>query len=152
MKNIMTIHCLFITGLFVFVNVFQNCSSSKSGKQYNRNNDFTESPSGLKHKIIKEGTGEPVKAGQEILLHETMSYSNDSLLFDSRKLPGPIKVLVGANQVIKGIDEGLVGMKKGEIKKLIIPPALSKRTGVQTFPHPDSTLIYEIELIEILEK
>ena len=98
------------------------------------------------------GNGEPVKPGQEILLHETMSYSNDSLLFDSRKLPNPIKVLVGANQVIKGIDEGLVGMKKGEIKKLIIPPALSKRTGVQTFPHPDSTLVYEIELIDILTK
>jgi FKBP-type peptidyl-prolyl cis-trans isomerase len=138
------IRYLFIIGLFLFTNVLQSCSSNESG--------YIETSSGLKYKILKEGEGEPVKAGEEILLHETMSYSNDSLLFDSRNLPNPIKVLVGANQVIKGIDEGLIGMKKGEIKKLIIPPSLSKRTEVPTFPHPDSTLIYEIELIDILKK
>lgn len=130
----------------------QNCSSSKALNQSTQKNDFLESPSGLKYKILRKGNGEAVKVGQEILIHESMSYTNDSLLFDSRNLIYPIKVLVGANQVIKGIDEGLVGMKKGEIKKLIIPPALSKRTGVQTFPHPDSTLVYEIELIDILKK
>lgn len=130
----------------------QNCSSSKALNQSTQKKDFLESPSGLKYKILRKGNGEAVKVGQEILIHESMSYTNDSLLFDSRNLIYPIKVLVGANQVIKGIDEGLVGMKKGEIKKLIIPPALSKRTGVQTFPHPDSTLVYEIELIDILKK
>ena len=130
----------------------QNCSSSKALNQSTQKNDFLESSSGLKYKILRKGNGEAVKVGQEILIHESMSYTNDSLLFDSRNLIYPIKVLVGANQVIKGIDEGLVGMKKGEIKKLIIPPALSKRTGVQTFPHPDSTLVYEIELIDILKK
>lgn len=45
-----------------------------------------------------------------------MSYMNDSLLFDSRTFPNPVKVLVGGNQAIAGIDEALVGMKKGEIK------------------------------------
>lgn len=142
---------LFLSGLFLVVKLFENCSSPVSPGQATTQNDYTQTPSGLKYKILREGSGEPVKAGQEILLHEIMSYSNDSLLFDSRKLPNPIKVLVGANQAIKGIDEGLPGMKKGEIKKLIVPPALSKRTGVHTFPHPDSTLIYEIELIDILQ-
>ena len=144
-----TIGYFFITGLLI---IFQFCSSSKTANHSNKKNGFIESESGLQYKVLKEGTGEPVKIGQEILLHETMSYTNDSLLFDSRKLPNPVKVLVGGNQVIKGIDEALVGMKKGEVKKLIIPPALSKRTGVQTFPHPDSTLIFEIELIDILKK
>ena len=152
MKTILTIRYFFTIGLFLFISIMQNCSSSKRLSQPPKKNDFIESPSGLKYKILRTGNGEAVKVGQEILLHETMSYSNDSLLFDSRKLPNPIKVLVGGNQVIKGIDEGLIGMKKGEIKKLIIPPALSKRTGVQTFPHPDSTLVYEIELIDILKK
>ena len=146
MKKIVT------NGLIGLVFMTQSCGSSKQVIQSNKGNGFTETSSGLKFKILKDGMGVPVKAGQEILLHETMSYANDSLLFDSRKLPNPIKVLVGGNQVIKGIDEGLVGMKKGEIKKLIIPPSLSKRTGIQTFPHPDSTLIYEIELVDILFK
>ena len=75
---------------------------------------------------------------------------NDSLLFESRTLPNSIKVLVGGSQVIAGVDEALVGMKKGEIKKLIVPPKLSKRTGEHNFPHPDSTLLYKIELIDLI--
>ena len=80
-----------------------------------------------------------------------MSMINDSLLFSSYTLTHPIKILIGGRQAIQGVDEGLRGMKKGEIRKLIVPPALSKRTGRQTFPHPDSTLIYQIELIDILK-
>lgn len=124
-----------------------NCNSNNRAKD----DSFIETPSGLKYKILKEGSGEPAKIGQEVLIHETMSYMNDSLLFDSRTLPNPIKVLVGGSQVIAGVDEALVGMKKGEIKKLIVPPKLSKRTGEHTFPNPDSTLLYEVELIEILK-
>ncbi|MCB0435392.1 MAG: FKBP-type peptidyl-prolyl cis-trans isomerase [Mangrovimonas sp.] len=119
-----------------------NCTSKQT--------DFIETPSGLKYKILKEGQGEPVKKGHEVFIHETMSYTNDSLLFDSRNLPSPVKVLVGGSQAIDGVDEALPGMKVGEIKKLIIPPKLSQRSGEHTFPHPDSTLVYEIELIEIL--
>jgi FKBP-type peptidyl-prolyl cis-trans isomerase len=106
--------------------------------------------SGLKYTILKRGTGPAAKAGEEVLIHETLSYMNDSLLFDSRKLASPVKVLVGGHQAIEGVDEGLRGMQKGELRKLIVPPALSKRSGVQTFPHPDSALIYVIELMEIL--
>jgi len=150
MKNMVILRNPLVAGLFLLVLVFQNCTSSTSPVPSSNKSDFVETASGLKYKILREGNGEPVKVGEEILLHETMSYNNDSLLFDSRKVADPIKVLVGGNQVIKGLDEGLVGMKKGEIKKLIIPPALNKRNGIQTFPHPDSTLIYEVELVDIL--
>ncbi|MEZ4803488.1 MAG: FKBP-type peptidyl-prolyl cis-trans isomerase [Gelidibacter sp.] len=123
------------------------CNSNK-----NPNEDgFIKTSSGLKYKILKEGNGESAKVGQEVLIHETMSYRNDSLLFDSRTLPNPVKVLVGGSQAIAGVDEALVGMKKGEIKKLMVPPKLSKRTGNHNVPHPDSTLVYQVELIEILK-
>lgn len=121
-------------------------------KKPNSKSDFTLTKSGLQYKIIKEGMGEPVKVGQHVLIHETMSYRNDSLLFDSRNLPGPVKVLVGGSQAIRGVDEGLVGMKKGEIKLLIVPPVLSKRSAPTNVPHPDSTLVYEIELMDILNE
>ena len=111
---------------------------------------FTILDSGLKYKILKKGKGEVAKAGNEVLIHEKMSYPNDSLLFSSYSLSGPIKFRIGANQVIDGVDQGVRGMKKGEIRKLIVPPFLSKRMGNQTFPHPDSTLVYEVELIDIL--
>lgn len=113
---------------------------------------FVHSDSGLKYMVLKKGQGEIAKVGNEVLIHETMSYPNDSLIFSSYNLSGPIKFLMGANQVIEGIDEGVRGMKKGEIRKLIVPPSLSKRMGNQTFPHPDSTLIYTVELVDILLK
>ncbi|HAD98168.1 MAG TPA: peptidylprolyl isomerase [Cryomorphaceae bacterium] len=104
----------------------------------------------MKYIVLKKGKGEAAQLGSEVLIHEKMSYPNDSLLFSSYDLPGPVKFMVGANQVIAGVDEGVRGMKKGEIRKLIVPPSLSKRSGNQTFPQPDSTLVYEIELIDIL--
>ena len=68
------------------------------------------STSGLGYKVIKEGQGNHARIGQEVLIHETMSYLNDSLLFDSRKLSHPVKVLIGGKQPIHGVDEGLVGI------------------------------------------
>jgi peptidylprolyl isomerase len=128
-----------------------SCTDQKGAKEANDNNEkTTTTTSGLTYMILKKGTGAFAKEGQEVLIHETMSYLNDSLLFSSRNLPSPVKVLIGANQAIKGVDEGLRGMQKGEVRKLIVPPSLSKRTGNPTFPHPDSTLVYEIELMEIL--
>ncbi|MCW5912702.1 MAG: FKBP-type peptidyl-prolyl cis-trans isomerase [Cyclobacteriaceae bacterium] len=113
---------------------------------------IVHSDSGLKYMVLKKGKGEVAKVGNEVLIHEKMSYQNDSLLFSSYNLPSPIKFLVGGNQVIDGVDKGVRGMKRGEIRKLIVPPSLSKRMGNQTFPHPDSTLVYEVELIDILAK
>ncbi|WP_052123339.1 FKBP-type peptidyl-prolyl cis-trans isomerase [Flavobacterium beibuense] len=117
----------------------------------NSGKDMITTASGLQYKTLKEGTGDKAKSGDEVFIHETMSYRNDSLLFDSRTLPTPVKVLIGGNQAIKGVDEGLRGMQQGEIRKMIVPPALSKRSGNPTFPHPDSVLVYEVELIEIVK-
>ncbi|MCK8520211.1 YceI family protein [Aquimarina sp. D1M17] len=108
--------------------------------------------SGLQYSILKEGKGKPVIEGQEVLIHEITTYRNNEEVYSSRKSDQPIKVLIGGNHVINGVDEGLRGMKKGEVRKLIVPPALSKRTGNITFPHPDSILVYEIELLDVLQK
>ncbi|HMC01437.1 MAG TPA: FKBP-type peptidyl-prolyl cis-trans isomerase [Flavobacteriaceae bacterium] len=135
---------------FIFLGVVLTLCPYSCQKNNQNETKFIKTESGLKYLIVKEGIGNPVEVGQEVLIQETMSYRNDSLLFDSRNLPSPVKVLVGGSQAIKGVDEGLVGMKKGEIKILIVPPNLSKRSGNSTFPHPDSTLVYEIELIDIL--
>ncbi|WP_299217088.1 YceI family protein [uncultured Aquimarina sp.] len=123
--------------------VFFGCSSKT---------DFTSTASGLQYKIVKPGSGPAVVKGQEVLIHETTKYTNEFIVYTSKDRPKPIKILVGGNQVIDGVDEGLLGMQKGEIRKLIVPPLLSKRMGNATFPHPDSTLLYDIELIDIVQK
>lgn len=135
---------------FLFSSLY-SCSDSQKTKKVNDNteNKITK-PTGLVYTILKKGNGPAAKEGQEVLIHETTKYLNDSLLFSSREMPNPIKVLLGGHQTIEGVDEGLRGMQAGEIRKLIIPPSLSKRAGNPTFPHPDSTLVYEIELVKIL--
>jgi len=63
----------------------------------------------------------------------------------------PIKFTLGEKQVIAGVDEAVTGMKVGEIRKLIVSPALSKRQDYPPNLSPDSTLLYKIELVEIIK-
>ena len=126
----------------ILITALMGCSASR----------YTIIQPGLQYKTLKKGKGESARLGNEVLIHEKMSYQNDSLLFSSYNLPNPVKFLIGGNQVINGVDKGVRGMKKGEIRKLIVSPLLSKRTGNSTFPHPDSTLVYEIELVDILSE
>src|SRR4051812_48014253 len=81
--------------------------------------------SGLKYADITEGSGEPVKAGDLVEVRYT-GWLRDGTKFDSNEGPGgqPFTLTVGRGQVIKGWDEGLVGMKDGGKRKLIIPPDL----------------------------
>lgn len=105
--------------------------------------------SGLQYQILEEGQGEAAKNGDLILLRETTSYTDGKLIFDSGTMPEPLKVEIGAHQVIQGVEEGLLGMKKGERRKLIVPPELSRRTSYPDSIHPDSTLVYVLNLIDI---
>src|SRR5206468_3511521 len=80
---------------------------------------------GLKYLDEKAGTGATVKAGDAVDVHYTGTFK-DGKKFDSSKDRGqPFTVTVGAGRVIKGWDEGLVGMKVGGTRKLIIPYQLA---------------------------
>jgi len=137
-RNIRTVKII----LFAWISVHLAGCSNRT--------DFITTSTGLQYKIIEVGSGLTVRKGQEVIIHETTTYPNGMLVYTSRDSPDPIKIRVGENQVIQGVDEGVLGMKKGEVRKLIVPPSLSKRTVDVAFPHPDSTLVYEIELIDIL--
>ena len=71
--------------------------------------------------------------------------------FDSSKQIGrePFRFTLGAGQVIEGWDQGIIGMKVGGQRKLIIPPHLGYGDQDMGVIPPNSTLIFNIELIEI---
>ena len=96
------------------------------------------------------GTGPPVEKGDMVQVLYTGKLKNGKQ-FDTNKKPGgkPMPVQVGGGNVIPGFDEGLVGMKKGGVRQLIIPPELGYgEQGNEKIP-PNSELHFEIELLQI---
>ncbi|WP_109300864.1 YceI family protein [Aquimarina sp. AU474] len=125
------------------------CIISLSCAQHTKNDKFTVTTSGLQYKIVKQGNGSGIHKGQEILIHQTTKYRDSSVVFSSNKQIKPIKILID-EQETQGLNEGLIGMKIGEIRKLIVPPSLYIKSEEVTFSHPDSILIHEIKLVDIV--
>lgn len=125
------------------------CTSQKSNHLLPADR-YTTTPSGLKYRIIKKGTGTPAKEGQEVLIFETTSYLNGTVLYSNEKSTTPVKVLIGGHQATDGVDEGLRGMKVGEIRMLVAPPYLVKRKSYPQNVSPDSALAIKIILHKIL--
>ena len=100
------------------------------------------------------GTGAEASAGQRVRVHYTgWLYENGEAgrKFDSSKdRNDPFEFALGAGQVIKGWDEGVVGMKIGGTRRLIIPPQLGYGArGAGGVIPPNATLLFEVELLGV---
>lgn len=105
----------------------------------------------LKIEVLKEGSGDRVtKKGDTISVHYVGTLT-DGTKFDSSVDRGePFSFTVGAGQVIRGWDEGLLGMKVGEKRKLTIPSEMGYGSrGAGAFIPPNATLVFETELMDI---
>ncbi|MDP6966576.1 MAG: FKBP-type peptidyl-prolyl cis-trans isomerase [Candidatus Marinimicrobia bacterium] len=118
------------------------CSGDKSGEEM-----MTDS--GLKYVDMKVGDGESPQAGQLVTVHYT-GWLEDGTKFDSSVDKNrPFEFTIGAGGVIKGWDEGVMTMKVGGKRKLTIPSELGYGArGIGPIP-PNSTLIFEVELLAI---
>lgn len=107
-------------------------------------------PSQTKVEDLKAGFGPGVQPGDMVTVHYVGRLTSGKE-FDSSKPRGqPFEFGVGRGRVIKGWDLGLIGMKAGGVRRLTIPPeeAYGKAGAPLTIP-PNSTLIFEIELLKI---
>lgn len=105
--------------------------------------------SGLKYVITRPGAGPKPVAGNKIKVHYTGKLENGTVFDSSIKRGQPIDFKIGVGMVIPGWDEALLDMNKGEMRTLIIPPSLAYGEGGRppVIP-PNSTLIFDVELIE----
>lgn len=109
-----------------------------------------EEVSELKVEDIQVGDGEEVTGGNKVTVNYTGTLV-DGTQFDSSYDRGePFTFNLGAGDVIQGWDMGIAGMKIGGKRKLTIPPTLAygERGSGSAIP-PNSTLIFEVELLEI---
>lgn len=136
--------CLFIFFAFGF---YQGPSSSKTTSEAAK--PSTPQATELKIEDIKEGSGSAVKSGDTIIIHYKGTLT-DGTKFDSSYDRGePFETQIGVGQVIEGWDKGVVGMKQGGKRKLTIPPDMAYGEQSTGSIPPNSTLIFEVELIGI---
>ena len=112
--------------------------------------EMVTTASGLQYVEVVTGTGGEAKVGQTAVVHYT-GWLKDGTKFDSSKdRKQPFRFPLGGGRVIKGWDEGVVGMKIGGTRKLIIPPHLGygARGAGQVIP-PNAVLTFEVELLEL---
>ncbi len=104
----------------------------------------------LKIEILEQGTGELADVGNTVAVHYTGTFE-DGTKFDSSLDRGqPFIFKLGQGQVIKGWEQGILGMKVGENRKLTIGPDLAYgEMGIPGAILPNAVLIFEVELLEI---
>ena len=105
-------------------------------------------PSGLRMIVHKEGDGEKPNSGQTVNVHYTGLLETGSKFDSSHDRGKPISFALGQGEVIKGWDEAIALMSKGEKRTLIIPPDLGYGSHPKGKIPPNSTLIFEVELID----
>ena len=104
----------------------------------------------LEKKDLKPGSGPPAAAGDLVRVHYTGRLLNGTKFDSSLDRNEPFEFTLGQGQVIKGWDEGVVGMKKGGKRRLTIPSEMAYgKVGSPPKIPPDAVLTFDIELLEI---
>jgi peptidylprolyl isomerase len=109
-----------------------------------------KTPSGLRYTDLVEGTGATPQRGQTVTVHYTGTLENGKKFDSSLDRGKPADFRIGVGAVIKGWDEGLMSMKVGGKRRLVIPANLGYGPAGRPPDIPgNSTLIFEVELLGV---
>lgn len=105
---------------------------------------------GIQIEELREGTGAEARAGNSVTVHYVGTLTDGKKFDSSRDRGRGFSFRLGAGEVIAGWDQGVAGMKVGQLRRLTISPDLAY--GARGFPPvipPNSTLVFEVELLSV---
>ena len=111
---------------------------------------MTQTTSGLYYQDLEVGSGATAEVGTSVSVHYTGWLTNGTKFDSSVDRGTPFQFDLGAGMVIAGWDEGVVGMRVGGKRKLVIPPDLGYgNSGAGSSIPPGATLGFDVELISV---
>lgn len=142
-----------VAAYFMGARFFTNFSSNPSTiSDQAINNNMDQNTQNTKNNLVVKdivvGTGAEAQAGDLVSVHYTGKFANGTT-FDSSIGGQPFEFTLGAGRVIKGWDQGVVGMKVGGKRTLTIPPELAYGPNDYQQIPGGSTLYFDIELIGV---
>jgi FKBP-type peptidyl-prolyl cis-trans isomerase len=102
--------------------------------------------------ILTPGTGPAAKLGDKVAIHYVGTLLDGTKFASSRDKNEPMTFTLGQRSVVKGMTQGVQGMKVGETRRIVVPPALAYGARSSDKIPPNSTLTYEVELLGIETK
>ncbi len=126
----------------------KNQTTTKIENKVELNKTYT-TDSGLQYEYTKLGEGRKPQAGDKVHVHYIGKLTDGTKFDSSRDRGQPFAFTLGRGQVIAGWDEGIALLGEGDQATLTVPPALGYGSQDLGIIPPNSTLIFEVELIEI---
>ncbi len=111
--------------------------------------DTIATDSGLKYFVINEGDGEKVEEGKEVTLHGIGTLEDGEIFWETRTSNIPFHFITGTNSVIKGVEEGVSKMRVGDRWVFILPPEIAYGNKKRGSIPPNSTLIFDYEVLDV---
>lgn len=150
MKKFIVYPCLALA-MFAFAPSYSQDKKDK-GKDKEKDKDVITTKSGLKCEFLQRGTGKKPQVGDKVVAHYTGTLL-DGTKFDSSVDRGkPFEFPLGKGRVIKGWDEGFALLQVGDKAILTIPPELAYGERATGQIPANSTLIFEVELLNVIER
>src|ERR1035437_465815 len=143
MKKVLT---LILTLTVLAVNAQEKAKSQKVKKP-----KTVKTASGLEYTITEKGNGKKPQVGDKVVVHYTGKLTNDTVFDSSVKRAEPFTFKLGAGQVIKGWDEAFQLLQVGDEATIKFGPELGYGDKDMGKIPPNSTLIFDIELLDVIE-